>query len=195
MRILMFFSIFISLLFWGSYEQAYATSLNTLSLQLSQIDEIQAQYTSEKHLDNLDTTLNTQGTFFISRSQGIILKQLEPFLMTLTAEDDLIKEETEDLESKNYTRKDSPEIFSIYDSIRDRIFNFNQQQLLKDFKLSFNDLGEQGYEMLLIPREESTVKLEYIKLRGLIFPNEIKYKISGDETVMFFSNINIKNKE
>ena len=76
MRILIFFSIFISLFFWGAYEQAYATSLNTLSLQLSQIDEVQAQYISEKHLDNLDTTLNTQGTFFISRTQGIILKQI-----------------------------------------------------------------------------------------------------------------------
>lgn len=194
MRAVISIICFVCCFIFDDFETSNATSLKELNFQLSRIDEVRAQFFSAKHLASLDTMLDTQGELFISRANGIVIKQTKPFFLKLTAKKDLIKEESEDSESKVYTRNEFPEIFNIYDSISNRILNFDQQQLQEDFNLSFKDLGDHGYEMLLIPRQKNTAELEYIKICGLFFPNLIKYKISGDETTVKLSEIQIKHK-
>ena len=124
---------FVCCFIFDAFETSNATSLKELNFQLSRIDEVRAQFSSAKHLASLDTMLDTQGELFISRANGIVIKQTEPFFLKLTAKKDLIKEESEDSESKVYTRNEFPEIFNIYDSINNRILNFDQQQLQEDF--------------------------------------------------------------
>ncbi len=81
MRTVICFICFICNFVFDSFERSYATSLEELNSQLSRINAVKAQFTSSKHLESLNTTLNTRGEFFISRIQGIVLKQTDPFFL------------------------------------------------------------------------------------------------------------------
>ena len=81
MRTVICFICFICNFVFDSFERSYATSLEELNSQLSRINAVKAQFTSSKHLESLNTTLNTRGEFFISRIQEIVLKQTDPFFL------------------------------------------------------------------------------------------------------------------
>lgn len=180
--------------------QIKASPIESLQNELIKINEIQADYSSVRHLKGVSIPLKSSGTIFFSRTKGLLLNQTEPFAMQITANNEQIKEQCEGVDDIIYKRAEHPEIFLFYDKINNLLFNFSQASLETEFHITFIEL-QQGYEIKLQPYDQRLIKLEKIILRtktkskqqnnSTEFPSEISYNLADDENTIILSNIKV----
>lgn len=148
----------------------------------------QADFVQEKMLKNLQQTLRSRGRVVISASCGIYWKQTAPFEMEMQVTRNFISQQLPGKKKLILDERSSPRFFE-FASLLAAITTADQEELEKNFSLTFRPAGGGEWLLDLVPRDGVAAEVfSSVEIRGGDFLSGIVlYDTLGDVTTIEFS--------
>jgi hypothetical protein len=171
---------------------AQALTLNDIGAKLQGKGSHSLVFTQDKYLKDANLTLQSSGTIANVKDKGVLIKQLEPYPMTLAIKKDSITEYSAG-EVHTIKAEDNPAVHSLLNLML-KLMN-PDDTLSEAFNCSISGTKEH-YTVNLSPKDEVLKKFfESITLEGTEHVDSLEIRgAHGDITTMKFSGYDFSSK-
>ncbi|ATO35429.1 Putative transmembrane protein [Dickeya dianthicola RNS04.9] len=168
---------------------AQAVTLDELQQRFSSQPVVRADFTQMRQIKGMAQPLKSSGAMLIARQNGLWWHQAKPFPMTLVLDDQRMVQVMNGQPPQIITAESQPQMFQFNHLLR-ALFQADRRVLEQNFRVDFNDLGQQRWRLVLTPKVSPLDKLfNAITLNGQAFLDEIVIDDrQGDMTRITLSN-------
>ncbi|AYQ50004.1 lipoprotein chaperone [Dickeya solani] len=168
---------------------AQAVTLDELQQRFSSQPVVRADFSQVRQIKGMAQPLKSSGAMLIARQKGLWWHQAKPFPMTLVLDDTRMVQVMNGQPPQIVTAESQPQMFQFNHLLR-ALFQADRQVLEQNFRVDFNDLGQQRWRLVLTPKVSPLDKLfNAITLNGQTFLDEIVIDDrQGDMTRIILSN-------
>lgn len=166
----------------------YAISLQQLEQRFRSQPIVRAHFSQQRHIKDFVQPLLSEGQMIIARDHGLLWQQTAPFPMLLLLNAEQMSQSISNQPAEIITLKNNPQLFQ-FNSLLRALFQADRQQLERQFRLDFQDHGDQRWQLTLTPISSPLDKIfTRIVLNGQTWLNQIDiYDGQGDHTTITLS--------
>lgn len=167
----------------------FAITLDTLQQRFHDQPLIRAHFSQTRSIKSMPQPLRSQGEMLIARDQGLLWDQTSPFPMTLMLDDTRMVQVVNGQTPQVITADNNPQMFQFNHLLRG-LFEADRQVLEQNFRVDFQDLGHDRWQLILTPTSSPLDKIfSRIELTGETYLNTIVLlDKQGDRTDIALSN-------
>ncbi len=181
--------IFILSLLWVLPSQA--KTLDELQNTLKSIECLRADFSQEKSVKELGTSLKSSGRMLLDSKRGLVWLQTVPFEMQLNAGAESFTQRVGKTAPVSLDAKSNPQLFEIVSCLFS-VLRGDSEAIEKNFDLRYKEGQKDSDWSLLLTPKTSALKMVFrkIELTGQRYIEQVKLYDSQDETTsIVFSNI------
>ena len=168
---------------------AHAVSLDDLQQRFSQQPVLRAEFEQQRTISGMSQPLNSSGNLLIAQTHGLLWNQTKPFALKLMMNESRMVQSMAGQPPQVVTAQTNPQMFQ-FNSLLTALFHADRKVLEQNFTVSFRDLGNDSWQLVLRPKTTPLDKLfRQISLEGAQFLNTIQIDdMQGDNTRIRFFN-------
>ncbi|GKX52362.1 LolA family protein [Budvicia aquatica] len=168
---------------------AHAVSLDDLQQRFSQQPVLRAEFEQQRTISGMSQPLNSSGNLLIAQTHGLLWNQTKPFALKLMMNESRMVQSMAGQPPQVVTAQTNPQMFQ-FNSLLTALFHADRKVLEQNFTVSFRDLGNDSWQLVLRPKTTPLDKLfRQITLEGAQFLNTIQIDdMQGDNTRIRFFN-------
>lgn len=168
---------------------AHAVSLDDLQQRFSQQPVLRAEFEQQRTISGMSQPLNSSGNLLIAQTHGLLWNQTKPFALKLMMNESRMVQSMAGQPPQVVTAQTNPQMFQ-FNSLLTALFHADRKVLEQNFTVSFRDLGNDSWQLVLRPKTTPLDKLfRQITLEGAQFLNSIQIDdMQGDNTRIRFFN-------
>ncbi|WP_086112524.1 outer membrane lipoprotein carrier protein LolA [Xenorhabdus beddingii] len=137
---------------------AYAITLDELQQRFAHQAVVRASFTQERQIQGMPNPLHSNGEMLVSQHKGLWWHQQKPFPLTLVLDDSHMVQIMQGQTPQVITADSNPQLFQFNHLMR-ALFQADRAVLEENFKIEFNDLGQDKWRLLLTPKTSPLDKL------------------------------------
>lgn len=166
-----------------------AVTLEALQQRFSHQPVVRADFTQQREIKGMARPLKSSGSMLIAQDKGLWWHQAAPFPLTLVLDEQRMVQVMNGQPPQVVTADSNPQMFQFNHLLR-ALFQADRKVLEQNFTISFSDLGNQRWRLVLIPISSPLDKLfNDITLNGGEFLEGIDLNDrQGDRTRIALSN-------
>lgn len=167
----------------------HAVSLDDLQQRFSQQPVLRAEFEQQRTISGMSQPLNSSGNLLIAQTHGLLWNQTKPFALKLMMNESRMVQSMAGQPPQVVTAQTNPQMFQ-FNSLLTALFHADRKVLEQNFTVSFRDLGNDSWQLVLRPKTTPLDKLfRQITLEGAQFLNTIQIDdMQGDNTRIRFFN-------
>ena len=167
----------------------HAVSLDDLQQRFSQQPVLRAEFEQQRTISGISQPLNSSGNLLIAQTHGLLWNQTKPFALKLMMNESRMVQSMAGQPPQVVTAQTNPQMFQ-FNSLLTALFHADRKVLEQNFTVSFRDLGNDSWQLVLRPKTTPLDKLfRQITLEGAQFLNTIQIDdMQGDNTRIRFFN-------
>ena len=168
---------------------AHAVSLDDLQQRFSQQPVLRAEFEQQRTISGMSQPLNSSGNLLIAQTHGLLWNQTKPFALKLMMNESRMVQSMAGQPPQVVTAQTNPQMFQ-FNSLLTALFHADRKVLEQNFTVSFRDLGNDSWQLVLRPKTTPLDKLfRQITLEGAQFLNTLQIDdMQGDNTRIRFFN-------
>ena len=168
---------------------ANADTLEDVQSRFAAQTVVRAHFEQTRRISGLPQPLRSAGEMIFTRDDGLLWRQTKPFPMRLLLDETRMVQDIEGQPSQIVTAKDNPQLFQFNRLLR-TLFLAERAVLEQNFSLAFEDRGEKGWGLRLVPVTSPLDKLfSGIDLNGRTYLEQVVLRDrQGDLTEIVFSD-------
>ena len=170
---------------------AHAATLDEVQNRFGWQEVVRANFEQQRSVAGFQRSLRSSGFMLIARDKGLWWHQQKPFVMTLAMNEQRMVQTTGKQPPQIITAQDNPQLFQ-FNTLLVALFRADQVVLEQNFVVTFDDLGEGRWRLILTPKASPLDKLfDSITLQGSEYLGSIVIDDKqGDRTRIEFSEHN-----
>ncbi|WP_374053569.1 outer membrane lipoprotein carrier protein LolA [Xenorhabdus taiwanensis] len=137
---------------------AYAITLEELQQRFAHQPVVRANFTQVRQIQGMPHPLSSSGEMLISQHKGLWWHQQKPFPLTLLLDDNHMVQVMSGQAPQVITADSNPQMFQFNHLMR-ALFQADRAVLEENFKIEFNDLGQENWRLILTPKTSPLDKL------------------------------------
>ncbi|MCK6264371.1 outer membrane lipoprotein carrier protein LolA [Vibrio sp. ZSDE26] len=164
--------------------------LDDLQQQLSQHPIVRGDFTQLRHLEMFKQPLSSTGEFTLSKRDGLLWQQHQPFPVNLVLTENQLRQTFSDQPPQVITAKENPMAF-YFSHIFLSVFHGDTEALKAQFELDFSSSDSQWTLHLTPTQAPLNAVFEQIVLQGTQDIDALTLiEVRGDKTEILFTNQN-----
>ncbi len=172
---------------------AQVTDLASLQTQLASHSIVRGEFTQQRHLEMFAEPLSSQGTFVISKDNGLLWQQATPFPVNLVLTENKLRQAFAGQDAQVITAEENPMAF-YFSRIFLAVFQGDTNELTREFGLDLKtqEGNETQWTLKLIPKQAPLNSVfKHIEIEGSSDINRLSLvELRGDKTDITFSQHN-----
>ncbi|WP_034946479.1 LolA family protein [Erwinia oleae] len=183
----MFRVVFAALLLFSA--AAPAVTLEALQQRFAGQPVVRANFSQIREINGMTQPLKSSGELLIARDNGLWWHQAKPFPMTLVLDDTRMVQVMNGQTPQIVTKESNPQMFQFNHLLR-ALFQADREVLEQNFRLDFQDEGQEKWRLALTPKTSPLDKLfTSLTLTGATWLETIQLRDrQGDNTLILLSN-------
>ncbi|WP_034919056.1 outer membrane lipoprotein carrier protein LolA [Erwinia sp. 9145] len=183
----MFRVVFAALLLFSA--AAPAVTLEALQQRFAGQPVVRANFSQIREINGMAQPLKSSGELLIARENGLWWHQAKPFPMTLVLDDTRMVQVMNGQTPQIVTKESNPQMFQFNHLLR-ALFQADREVLEQNFRLDFQDEGQEKWRLVLTPKTSPLDKLfNSLTLTGATWLETIQLRDrQGDNTLILLSN-------
>ncbi|MBD2810067.1 outer membrane lipoprotein carrier protein LolA [Xenorhabdus sp. Vera] len=167
---------------------AHAITLDALQQRFAHQPIVRANFTQVRQIQGMPQPLYSSGEMLVSQHKGLWWHQQKPFPLTLVLDDSRMVQVMPGQAPQVITADSNPQLFQFNHLMR-ALFQADQVVLEENFRIEFDDLGQEKWRLILTPKTSPLDKLfTAITLNGQANLNAILLTDrQGDHTELSFT--------
>ncbi|MBI6549249.1 outer membrane lipoprotein carrier protein LolA [Xenorhabdus lircayensis] len=137
---------------------AHAVTLEELQQRFAHQPVVRAHFTQLRQIQGMPKPLSSSGEMLVSQLKGLWWHQQKPFPLTLVLDDSHMVQIMPGQTPQVITADSNPQLFQFNHLMR-ALFQADSAVLEENFKIEFNDLGQEKWRLVLTPKTSPLDKL------------------------------------